>query len=400
MKKMLILIMGMMPLFVFAQAFDESADGKIEKGEMKGDVFTGFLFDPEKGYIYNGSKYCKTKDGKFVTGTKIDLIKKNREVFTKSKSVTYNDLDSESRELLDTYYPLYAFYKLKMFDKLKYKDLNKVGEAYVFIPNKKDLKKTKVLWTGELVDGQLNGGGVGIAYIYPDYVYVKCDDFKNGFPTGSLSYRIMKPIWDGKYMKVEETYYEISNQSQGQYLVKMNGVKENKEFIVNKEGSFVDYSEAQKDKEYRAFMGFGKLVTGIIAAKAVLDGFSDSGSSSSYTSSRNTESETESSSKKETVDIDQLVENLSLPRYQFDGDWEKESLLPSDKKNEGGENQFRRIKFNDAPSGKIIRVIGNKGYWSSKNCRYETLDDAIIAEYAYKKYNKVREKGRMHGIFY
>ena len=31
MKKMLILIMAMMPLFVFAQAFDESADGKIEK---------------------------------------------------------------------------------------------------------------------------------------------------------------------------------------------------------------------------------------------------------------------------------------------------------------------------------------------------------------------------------
>lgn len=399
MKKYLLLILALFPLLSFAQAIVDFTDSKIERGEMKGDLFTGFLFDPEKGYIYNGSKYCKTKDGKFVTGTKIDLIKKNREVYTKSKSVTYNDLDSESRELFDTYYPLYAFYKLKMFDKFQYEDLNKVGDAYVFIPNKKDLKKTKVLWTGELVDGQLSGEGVGIAYIDPDYVYVKCDDFINGFPMGSLSYRIMKPIWDGRYMKVEETYYKISKQSQDQYLVMMKGVKEEKEFIVDKEGSFVDYSEAQKDKEYRAFMGFGMLITGVIAAKAAIDSFGSS-SGSSYTTSKNSVSNNKSSSKKEVVVTDQFVEDLSLPSYRFDGDWKKESLLPSDKSNKAGENQSRCVKFGDALSGKISRVVGNKGFWSSNKCRYERLEDAIIAEYAYQKYNKIREKGRMHGVLY
>ena len=77
-----------------------------------------------------------------------------------------------------------------------------------------------------------------------------------------------------------------------------------------------------------------------------------------------------------------------------------QSLLPSDKSNKAGENQSRCVKFGDTLSGKISRVVGNKGFWSSNKCRYERLEDAIIAEYAYQKYNKIREKGRMHGVLY
>jgi len=32
--------------------------------------------------------------------------------------------------------------------------------------------------------------------------------------------------------------------------------------------------------------------------------------------------------------------------------------------------------------------------------QYYTIEDAIIAEYVYLKYNKVRQKGRIVGIFY
>lgn len=284
------------------QLVTDYKDGIIERGDMKGDVFTGFLFDPEKGYIYNGSKYCKTKDGKFITGTKINLITKNREVFNKSKSQTFNNLDQESQELFDTYYPLFAFYKLKFFDKVEYKDLNKVGDAYVFIPNKKDLKKTSVLWTGNIEDGLISGEGVGITYIDPDYVYVKCDDFKNGFPTGSLTYRIMKPIWNGAYMRVDETYYEISSQPSGTYLVNMTSEKEKKEFVVSKEGSFLNYSQAQRDKDLENDMKLAKgIYLGLLAVAAFnsLSSGSESGlsSSSSYSSSsRDEESSSDSSS--------------------------------------------------------------------------------------------------------
>ena len=71
----------------------------------------------------------------------------------------------------------------------------------------------------------------------------------------------------------------------------------------------------------------------------------------------------------------------------------------SEVENKGGENQVRKIRFGGVGVGKIYHVVGNKGYWSSK-ARYYTIEDAIIAEYVYLKYNKVRQKGRMVGIFY
>ena len=93
-------------------------------------------------------------------------------------------------------------------------------------------------------------------------------------------------------------------------------------------------------------------------------------------------------------DID--VENLGMPSYRWDGDWVKDGLLPPNDRPTGetGENQVRRIKFDGARDGKIYRVIGSNGYWSSCSIRYKTLDDAIIAEYALQKYGKKRQKGR------
>ena len=73
--------------------------------------------------------------------------------------------------------------------------------------------------------------------------------------------------------------------------------------------------------------------------------------------------------------------------------------INSEVENKGGENQVRKIRFGGVGVGKIYHVVGNKGYWSSK-ARYYTIEDAIIAEYVYLKYNKVRQKGRMVGIFY
>ena len=52
------------------------------------------------------------------------------------------------------------------------------------------------------------------------------------------------------------------------------------------------------------------------------------------------------------------------------------------------------------PLEALKKAKENTSFSKKIEIEVETLDDAIIAEYAYKKYNKVREKGRMHGIFY
>lgn len=95
-------------------------------------------------------------------------------------------------------------------------------------------------------------------------------------------------------------------------------------------------------------------------------------------------------------DID--VENLSMPKYKWVGDWKPsgfiESMVNSSEGGKKGDNEVRRISFEDTRDGKIYRVVGTEGYWTSSNKRYKTLDDAIIAEYAVQKYGKNRQKGR------
>ena len=99
--------------------------------------------------------------------------------------------------------------------------------------------------------------------------------------------------------------------------------------------------------------------------------------------------------------LDESIENMDMPEYSFETDWEKENLFfPNEKaQNKMAENQVRRIKFPGVGSCNIYRVIGSKGFWASTSKRYETLDDAIKASYANLKYGKIRQKGRMHGIF-
>lgn len=119
---------------------------------------------------------------------------------------------------------------------------------------------------------------------------------------------------------------------------------------------------------------------------------SSSGSSSSSRSSSSSSSRSSSSaSSSSSVDI----ENIGMPNYRWDGDWRKDSYFPGEAaENKTGENQKRDIRFDDADNGKIYRVIGSDGYWTSSSKRYRTLDDAIIAEYVYQKYGKTRQKGR------
>lgn len=150
-----------------------------------------------------------------------------------------------------------------------------------------------------------------------------------------------------------------------------------------------------------AFVTVGAMVYGLFKLLGSV-GTSSNGGSSYSSFSNNSSSSNVSSNEKKEIKID--VENINMPNYEWTTDWGVEGVLsPIDShnnKNNAGENQARKIKFPGVGTGKITRVIGEEGYWTSREKRYKTLEDAIIAEYVNLKYGKVREKGRMVGIFY
>ena len=149
-------------------------------------------------------------------------------------------------------------------------------------------------------------------------------------------------------------------------------------------------------------VGLGALVA--VAAKIISGGTSSSSSysssygSSSYNSSSSSSGSSSSSSSSgnssRATSVD--VETIGMPKYSWHTNWYKESILPLSEpcENTTGENQARKIKFEGVGIGKLSRVIGSRYYWASTGKKYKTLDDAIIAEYVYLKYGKVRQKGR------
>lgn len=362
-------------------------DYSIEWGLMEGNTI-------KKGYYID---LKKRKMGEIVYGRKQWA---NSDAFT-----------PEGQKLFDEFYC--AKGSAWIFDR---KPIIKYGKVY----NREDnfIKLNDIRWTGTENNGLIDGKGEGFATIIDGKESVNYrfnGTFENGAPKNVVIIREYFYNAERWIDQIEETStIQVttgeSNNDRREFSVKPLMLNRGRNLsysgYVDKDFKFLDdYAaleiERLKEQEGNFLLGLGQAVSAGMKVAAVVGALtSDSGSSSSSTSSYNSKSKTESSSKKEVVDTNQLVEDLSLPSYQFDGDWGKESLLPSDKTNKDGENQSRRIKFDDAPSGKISRVIGNKGFWSSNKCRYETLEDVIIAEYAYKKYNKVREKGRMHGVLY
>lgn len=122
--------------------------------------------------------------------------------------------------------------------------------------------------------------------------------------------------------------------------------------------------------------------------------YSNSSSSSNSNSSSRSISSSSSSAVSQTSEVD--VERIGIPSYEWVTDWYHDSFfsLPGESvTNEQMENQGRKIKFPGVGTGKIVRVVGSNGYWSSRR-RYKTLEDAIIAEYVYLKYGKIRQTGR------
>lgn len=88
------------------------------------------------------------------------------------------------------------------------------------------------------------------------------------------------------------------------------------------------------------------------------------------------------------------VENLKMPDYKVESDWHD---VISSAMNHGAD-QTKYIVFSDTQKeAKLGRRKSANGRWiyrvHSTNADYYTEEDAIIAAYAYQKYNLIRKKG-------
>lgn len=192
------------------------------------------------------------------------------------------------------------------------------------------------------------------------------------------------PQWNSRdedFRKIDDAISlcktKLTDKKYGKFFQRYKLKLEQKQKVLKENRQKGEVSYQQALAEYRAEQG----------EKSSYSSSSSSSRSSSSSSSRSSSSASSSSS----VDI----ENIGMPNYRWDGDWRKDSYFPGEAaENKTGENQKRDIRFDDADNGKIYRVIGSDGYWTSRSKRYRTLDDAIIAEYVYQKYGKTRQKGR------
>ena len=177
-------------------------------------------------------------------------------------------------------------------------------------------------------------------------------------------------------------YWEKMEQAQKAAiaLLKMNSTKDiqteliSAQKTINKWGEniFAEYNKSLKKRNMAVNVFWGKVV--------------DDLNSSSGSSSNSSTSSKSSGSSSHSIDIERIT--LSDFNYKFDGDW-METISPK-----------RYVKFEDKEDsygGYLFKTNGGDLYISTdglNNFYYNNMENAIIALYVLKKYNKIRETGR------
>lgn len=114
----------------------------------------------------------------------------------------------------------------------------------------------------------------------------------------------------------------------------------------------------------------------------------------------NRKQEEQAQREAESKKIKELVNGDEFPAYKMEGNWSYYNMMDAmvafafGNKIPGTYSCV--IKYNDGVRGSIARTEDNKIFYSeAANKGYETIKDALAAEYFYQKYSIVREKGRI-----
>lgn len=164
-----------------------------------------------------------------------------------------------------------------------YSQLSSTGKGMVFGFDFGGIMIDNFKWSGDIVNGMINGNGSGFAKNGKDYYFVS-GTFVNGFPNGTVVFKKLylsndffdlnnvKPIehkivfddlsegmaffeYSGKYYSLVDEQGKVIALNMYREVLKPfeNGyaevVKDDKEIIIDKNGEFVDYTAYQKEHD-------------------------------------------------------------------------------------------------------------------------------------------------------
>lgn len=360
----------------------------------------------ERGYQIDWGEY----DQKFING--YSLFCKGRRLYRREGNIimTKNNLamTPEAQKYYEEVYSKHG--SAWILDRMPTYDRKLVNTPV----GKQDqfIKLDNIYWTGNIVDGFIDGTGEGFAAVKVekgDVEYTINGEFKRGIAV------------DVKINRKYEFHRTFDHRSDYSSLIFSMGDLQNNERpftieslthedqlfdksysgFVDADFKFKEDYFANEKKRFEDSKNFGKAVGTVVAAAVVgavaaSSGSSGSGSITKALSSSNSSSassKSENSSSSSSVDI----ENIKMPEYNWTSEWKKD--VSGVDKVMGTEKvawSHRDIRFTDKEAGKtwIGRDADQKRYSISTGAEYTNLNDAIKAAYVYMKYGKKRQTGK------
>lgn len=184
-----LLILTSITAFSQKKLFEEA----LSKGREKTEYYVAVN---EKGKVITVKEleeYAKNNGylvGKYTTKT----VSRFGDVATSVKSFEF--LPKEE------YLP-YCYYKSREHTNEEFSSLTQKGKVY-YLDNDKKFHIIEVMWSGRVVDGMLDGNGVGFAKPSFSSSVFFVGNFQKGLPKGKCSYKIIKDKWNNiTYMTAE-----------------------------------------------------------------------------------------------------------------------------------------------------------------------------------------------------
>lgn len=182
-----------------------------------GHAYAGTNFfegDPQpKSYIYVN----------FKTNERFSVTSSGTRRFTATENAQLYEL--ADKELVDKYYPFYAYETLKNKDDIDYFSLKDGGSGYLWSQSNNFTLQNNIKWSGQISNGKICGKGIGVAKVGKDFVFFDADFDNNGIPKGNVTFKTT----------TSQKTIEMGTPSENMIPFKID----NKYGFISSEGTFV-----------------------------------------------------------------------------------------------------------------------------------------------------------------
>ena len=182
----------------------------IEEGEI---VY--YMYESDKGFKDNGYQVMwghitqsgRYKSTEITAGYLLATKKKKMRHFVNGRyDGEWTEMNSDAQQYVNDIGHAYidSYYKRAKNESDMSLNNMKVGKATMFGPIEPGLSEYTVSWSGNVVDGMIDGNGYGVAFkdlcIWSDdQVFYFTGTFKRGYPTSTFSYKIPDKVYTKQF---------------------------------------------------------------------------------------------------------------------------------------------------------------------------------------------------------